>query len=159
MEVVMPARLEQFVHSQVRAGKYVDANEVIRDALRRLQEIEAEPPAGLVREAMNMATQAQRDVLSLLQRADRETDLLHQLAGAAGNAVDSSLNVARKIPVAREVEKVVRGSLDGVTIMAARGEQEARALRQGLEGTAKSAARHSRPSCAGTWRSTNTHRA
>ncbi|MGQ0824272.1 MAG: ribbon-helix-helix domain-containing protein [Actinomycetota bacterium] len=138
MEIAVPAKLEQFVHAQVRAGKYVDANDVVRDALRRLQETEApDTPAGLVREAINIATQAQRDVLGLLQRADRETDFLHQLLGAASHAVDSSLDVARKIPVAREVEKVVRGSLEGVTTAAERGEQEARALRQGLEGTAK----------------------
>lgn len=136
VEIALPARLESFVNAQVRAGKYVDAQEVVRDALRRMQEIEA-PDAGLVREAMNLAAQAQKDVLSLLQRADRETDLLHQVLGAAGHAVDASLSVTRKVPVAREVEKVVRGSLGQVTTVAERGEAEARQMRQGLEATAR----------------------
>jgi putative addiction module CopG family antidote len=138
MDVMLPAKLEQFVHAQVRAGRYVDANEVVRDAVRRMQETDApEASAGLMREALGLASQAQRDVLSLVQRADRETDFFHQVLGVAGSAVDSSLDVARRIPVAREVEKVVRGSLDQVTMTAQRGEIEARQMRQGLEATAR----------------------
>ena len=138
MEVTLPPKLEQFVQAQVRAGRYVDVNEVVRDAVRRMQEVEApEASAGLVKEAIGLAGQAQRDVLALLQRADRETDLFHQLLGAASSAVDSSLDVARRIPVAREVEKVVRGSIDQVTVTAQRGELEARQMRQGLEATAR----------------------
>ena len=135
---MLPAKLEQFVHAQVRAGRYVDANEVVRDALRRMQETDApEASAGLLREALGLASQAQRDVLSLVQRADQETDFFHQVLGVASSAVDSSLDVARRIPVAREVEKVVRGSLDQVTATAQRGEIEARQMRQGLEATAR----------------------
>ena len=136
MEITLPGKLESFVNAQVRAGKYVDAQEVVRDALRRMQELEAPDPS-LVREAMNLAAQAQRDVLGLMQRADTETDLLHQVLGAAGHAVDTSLDVARKIPVARDVEKVVRGSLGQVTSVAERGELEAKQMRQGLEATAR----------------------
>jgi hypothetical protein len=86
---------------------------------------------------MSLASQAQKDVLGLLQRADRETDLLHQVLGAASHAVDTSLDVARKVPVAREVERVLRGSLGQVTTVAERGEQEAKQMRQGLEATAR----------------------
>jgi putative addiction module CopG family antidote len=136
MEISLPQKLEHFIHAQVRAGRYLDAQEVVRDALRRMQEAEA-PDSGLVREAMNLAAQAQRDVLGLLQRADRETDLLHQVLGAAGHAVDASLDIARKVPVAREVEKVVRISLGQVTTVAEHGEFEARQMRQGLEATAR----------------------
>ena len=124
MELSLPVKLENFVNAQVRAGKYVDSQEVVRDALRRMQETEA-PDANLVREAINLSAQAQRDVLGLLQRADTESDLLHQVLGAATSAVDASLDVARKIPVARDVEKVVRGSLGQVTNAAERGEHEA----------------------------------
>ena len=88
MEIALPAKLENFVHAQVRAGRYVDAQEVVRDAVRRMQEADA-PDANLVREAMNLASQAQRDVLGLLQRADQEQDLLHQVLGAASHAVDT----------------------------------------------------------------------
>ncbi|GIU86627.1 MAG: hypothetical protein KatS3mg009_1142 [Acidimicrobiia bacterium] len=138
MEITLPAKLEQFVSSQVRAGRYVDAQEVVRDALRRMQEVEApEVPTGLVGDAVNLARQAQRDVLALLQRADRETDVFHQVLGLATHAVDASFEVARRVPVAREVEKVVRGSLEQVTRTAQRGEAEARQIRQGLEATAK----------------------
>jgi putative addiction module CopG family antidote len=136
MEISLPPKLENFINAQVRAGRYVDAQEVVRDALRRMQEAEA-PDAGLVREAMNLVSQAQRDVLGLLQRVETETDLLHQVLGAAGHAVDASLDVARRVPVAREVEKVVRGSLGQVTTVAERGEIEARQMRQGLEATAR----------------------
>jgi putative addiction module CopG family antidote len=136
MEIALPAKLENFVQAQVRAGRYVDMQEVVRDAVRRMQEADA-PDANLVREAMHLASQAQKDVLGLLQRADRETDLLHQVLGAAGHAVDTSLDVARKVPVAREVERVVRGSLGQVTSVAERGEQEAKAMRQGLEATSR----------------------
>jgi hypothetical protein len=85
---------------------------------------------------MNLAARAARR-RSVMQRADTETDLLHQVLGAAGHAVDTSLDVARKIPVARDVEKVVRGSLGQVTSVAERGEQEAKQMRQGLEATAR----------------------
>jgi putative addiction module CopG family antidote len=136
MEIALPAKLENFVQAQVRAGRYLDAQEVVRDALRRMQEADA-PDANLLREAMSLASQAQKDVLGLLQRADRETDLLHQVLGAASSAVDTSFDVARKVPVAREVERVVRGSLGQVTSVAARGELEAKQMRQGLEATAR----------------------
>jgi putative addiction module CopG family antidote len=136
MDLALPPRLESFVQAQVRTGKYVDAQEVVREALRRMQEIEA-PDASLVREAMNLASQAQRDVLSLLQRTDQDANFFQQALGAATHAVDASLDVARRIPVARDVEKVVRGSLVQVTNVAERGEQEAKQMRQGLEATAR----------------------
>jgi putative addiction module CopG family antidote len=136
MEIALPAKLENFVQAQVRAGRYLDPQEVVRDAVRRMQEADA-PDANLVREAMNLASQAQKDVLGLLQRADQESDLLHQVLGAAGHAVDTSLEVARKVPVAREVERVMRGSLGQVTSVAERGEREAKAMRQGLEATSR----------------------
>src|SRR5262245_26180681 len=136
MEISLPPKLENFIHAQVRAGRYVDAQEVVRDALRRMQEVEA-PDANLLREAMSLASQAQKAVLGLLQRADRESDLLHQVLGAASRAVDTSFDVARKVPVAREVERVVRGSLGQVTTVAELGEHEAKQMRQGLEATAR----------------------
>lgn len=138
MEITIPARLERFIQAQVKAGRYIDADEVVRDALRRMHDAEAPvAPPGLVREALDIATQAQRDVVSLVQRADRETDFLHQLLGATTSALDASLDVARRVPVAREVEKVVRGSLEQVTNAAERGERESRQLRQGLESAAR----------------------
>jgi hypothetical protein len=102
-----------------------------------MQEADAAANAGVVRDAINMASQAQRDLLSLVQRADQERDVLHQIMGAATSAVDASLGIARRVPVAREVERVVRGSLEQVTSIAERGEHEARQMRQGLEATAK----------------------
>jgi putative addiction module CopG family antidote len=136
MELTLPPKLENFINAQVRAGRYVDAQEVIRDALRRMQEVE-DPDLGLVREAVNLASQAHHDVVSLLQHADQESDLLHQVLGAASHAVDASLTVTRKVPVAREVEKVVRGSIAQMTTAAERGEIEAKQMRQGLEATAR----------------------
>jgi putative addiction module CopG family antidote len=136
MELMLPPKLESFINGQVRAGRYVDGQEVVREALRRMQE-EEDPDLGMVREAVNLASQAHRDVVSLLQRADRESDLLHQMLGAASSAVDASLSVTRKVPVAREVEKVVRGSIGQLTAVAERSETEAKQMRQGLEATAR----------------------
>ncbi len=141
MDIELPPQLEDFVNAQVRAGRYVDAPEVVRDALRRLRaEIRAteEPnPAGLVRDAMRIASQTQRDVVSLLQTADRETDVVREVIGAATNAANTALDAARKVPVAREVDRMLRGSMEQVTQAAEMGESQARAMRQGLEGTAR----------------------
>jgi putative addiction module CopG family antidote len=141
VDIELPPQLEDFVDAQVRAGRYVDAPEVVRDALRRLRaEIRAteEPnPAGLVRDAMRIASQTQRDVVSLLQTADRETDVVREVIGAATNAANTALDAARKVPVAREVDRMLRGSMEQVTQAAEMGESQARAMRQGLEGTAR----------------------
>jgi putative addiction module CopG family antidote len=141
VDIELPPQLEDFVNAQVRAGRYVDAPEVVRDALRRLRaEIRAteEPnPAGLVRDAMRIASQTQRDVVSLLQTADRETDVVREVIGAATNAANTALDAARKVPVAREVDRMLRGSMEQVTQAAEMGESQARAMRQGLEGTAR----------------------
>ncbi len=141
MHIELPPQLEDFVNAQVRAGRYLDAPEVVRDALRRLRaEIRAteEPnPAGLVRDAMRIASQTQRDVVSLLQTADRETDVVREVIGAATNAANTALDAARKVPVAREVDRMLRGSMEQVTQAAEMGESQARAMRQGLEGTAR----------------------
>ena len=149
MDVELPAQLEDFVSAQVRAGRYVDAHEVVRDALRRLRaEIKAteEPHPDLgsglgrlggVRDAMRIASQTQRDVVSLLQTADRETDVVREVIGVATNAANTALDAARKVPVAREVDRVLRGSVEQVTQAAEMGESQARAMRQGLEGTAR----------------------
>jgi putative addiction module CopG family antidote len=98
MEITLPGKLESFVNAQVRAGKYVDAQEVVRDALRRMQELEAPDPS-LVREAMNLAAQAQRDVLGLMQRADTGEVRVARLI--AHPNVCRVYDIARKIPVAR----------------------------------------------------------
>jgi putative addiction module CopG family antidote len=141
MNIDLPPSLGEFVRAQVRAGRYADEQDVVRDALRRLRaEFRAleEPNAtGLVRDAIKLATSAQRDVVSLLQTADRETDVVRELMGVATNAANTALDVARKVPGAREVDRMLRGSVDQVSQAAERGESQARAMRQGLEGTAK----------------------
>ena len=80
MDVSLPPQLEEFVRSQVRSGRYVDEQEVVRDAVRQMRALvrAAEDPtvAGLVRDAIGLANQAQRDVVGLLQIADRETIVL-----------------------------------------------------------------------------------
>jgi uncharacterized protein YunC (DUF1805 family) len=90
-----------------------------------------------VRDAIKLATQAQRDVVSLLQTAERETDVVREVIGAATSAANTALDAARKVPGAREVDRMLRGSVEQVSQAAERGESQARAMRQGLEGTAK----------------------
>ncbi len=37
MEIVLTPELEEFVRSKVQSGRYADANDVVRDALRTLE--------------------------------------------------------------------------------------------------------------------------
>jgi putative addiction module CopG family antidote len=141
MEIRVPAQLEDFVYSQVRSGRYVDEDEVVRDALRQMRALQkaAEDPnvSGLVRDAMTLATQAQRDVLSLLQSADSETNLFQDVLGYAATMANSALDAVRKVPGARELDRVLRGPVAQVTAAAELGESQARLMRQNLEATAK----------------------
>jgi putative addiction module CopG family antidote len=141
MDVDLPPQLDDFVRAQVRSGRYADAQEVVRDALRRLRAefkaLEQPNASSLVRDAMKIATQTQRDVMGLLQTAERENDVVREVLGAATNAANTALDVARRVPGAREVDRMLRGSVDQVTQAAERGESQARTMRQGLEGTAK----------------------
>ena len=46
MEISLTAELEEFVRTKVRSGRYVDASEVVREALRNLERFEEyESPA------------------------------------------------------------------------------------------------------------------
>ncbi len=141
MEVTIPQQLEDFVYSQVRSGRYVDEEEVVRDALRQMRALvkAAEDPnvTGLVRDAMSLANQAQRDVLALLQSADRETSLFSDVLGYASTIANTALDTVRKVPGAREVDRLLRGPVAQVTAAAEMGETQARAMRQNLEATAK----------------------
>jgi putative addiction module CopG family antidote len=141
MQIDLPPQLAEWMRAQVRAGRYVDEQELVRDALRRLRAelraFEDPNPTGLVRDALKIASQTQRDVLSLIQTAERENDVVRDVLGAATNAANTAMDVARKVPGAREVDRMLRGSVDQVSQAAERGESQARAMRQGLEGTAK----------------------
>ncbi len=44
MEVVLTSELEAFIQEKVRSGRYVDASDVVRDALRALEKQEFESP-------------------------------------------------------------------------------------------------------------------
>jgi putative addiction module CopG family antidote len=141
VEIRIPAQLEDFVYSQVRSGRYVDEDEVVRDALRQMRAFvkASEDPnvGGLVRDAMTLANQAQRDVLSLLQSADRETNLFQDVLGYAATMANTALDTVRKVPGARELDRVLRGPVSQVTAAAEMGESQARLMRQNLEATAK----------------------
>lgn len=141
MEVSLPPQLEEFVRAQTRNGRYVDEQEVVRDALRQMRALvkAAEDPtvAGLVRDAMGIANQAQRDVTHVLQIADRETSVLNEVVGHAASLATAAVDVVRKVPGARELDRVVRGPIELLTATAERGEVQAKAIRQNLEATAK----------------------
>lgn len=144
MELTLPTKLEAFVRSQVRSGRYVDSQEVVRDALRRMQEQEVVEELsgvpGLVHEALVLAVQAQQDVLALTQGEGVTTDWLHELLGYATSALNTALDVARHVPLARDVERRLRGSIEQLTAAAERGENQSRQLRAGLEATSKALA-------------------
>ena len=102
MEVSLPPQLEDFVRAQARSGRYADEQEVVRDALRQMRALvkAAEDPtvAGLVRDAMGIANQAQRDVAHVLQIADRETSVLGEVVGHAASLATAAVDVVRKVP-------------------------------------------------------------
>jgi putative addiction module CopG family antidote len=141
MEVSLPPQLEDFVRAEVRSGRYADEEEVVRDALRQMRALvkAAEDPtvAGLVRNALGIANQAQRDVVNVLQTADRETTVRGEVVGHAATLASAAMEVMRKVPGARELDRVVRGPVELLTATAERGEVQARAMRQNLEATAK----------------------
>jgi putative addiction module CopG family antidote len=141
MEVSLPPQLDDFVRAEVRSGRYADDEEVVRDALRHMRALvkAAEDPtvAGLVRNALGIANQAQRDVVNVLQTADRETTVLGEVVGHAATLASAAMEVMRKVPGARELDRVVRGPVELLTATAERGEVQARAMRQNLEATAK----------------------
>ena len=141
MELDLPPQLEAFVRAQARSGQYSDEQEVVRDAVRQMRALvkAAEDPtlAGLVRDAMGIANQAQRDVANVLQIADRETSVLGEVVGHAASLASAAVEVVRKVPGARELDRVVRGPIDMLTATAERGEIQAKAIRQNLEATAK----------------------
>lgn len=141
MEVSLPPQLQDFVRSQVRSGRYTDEQEVVREALRQMRALvkAAEDPtvAGLVRDAVGIANQAQRDVVHVLQIADRETNVLGEVVGQAASLATAAIDAVRKVPGARELDRVVRGPIDLLTATAERGEVQAKAMRQNLEATAK----------------------
>ena len=141
MEVSLPPQLQDFVRSQVRSGRYTDEQEVVREALRQMRALvkAAEDPtvAGLVRDAMGIANQAQRDVAQVLQIADRESSVLNEVVGHATSLANVAFDVVRKVPGARELDRVMRGPVERLTTTAERGEIQAKAIRQNLEATAK----------------------
>ncbi len=141
MEISLPPQLEDFVRSQVRTGRYLDEQEVVRDALRQMRALvkAAEDPnvGGLVRDAIGLATQAQRDVLSVLQIADKESSLLDEVVKNAHTVANVAFDAARKVPGGGTVDRLLRVPVEQVTSAAHRGEKQARIMRTNLEATAK----------------------
>jgi hypothetical protein len=99
----------------------------------------AEDPkvAGVVRDAMGIAAQAQRDIVAVLQSQDREQTMLGEVVGKATSLANVAVDAVRKVPGAREVEGMIRGPAEQVAAVAQAGELQARAARQNLEATAK----------------------
>jgi putative addiction module CopG family antidote len=141
LELSLPPQLEEFVRAQVRTGKYLDEQDVVRDALRQMRSLvrAAEDPtlAGLVRDALGIANQAQKDVTSLLQSADKDQSVFGEVTRQASAVASAALDQVRKVPGARELDRLVRAPLDGVTMAAKQGELNAKAMRANLETTAK----------------------
>jgi hypothetical protein len=129
------------VRAQARTGRYLDEEEVVREALRQMRALvkAAEDPtvASLVRDAMGIANQAQRDVTQVLQIADRESSVLGEMVGHAASLAPAAMDVVRKVPGARELDRVVRGPVERLTATAEQGEVQAKAIRTNLEATAK----------------------
>jgi len=141
MDLSLPPQLEEFVRTQVKSGRYLDEQEVVRDALRQMRALvkAAEDPtvSGLVRDAIGLASQAQRDVGSLLQSAERETTVFGEVLGHASTLAGAALDAVRKVPGARELDRIVRAPIEQVTAAAQMGETNARAMPTNLEATAK----------------------
>lgn len=141
MDLTLPPQLEEFIRGQVRTGRYVDEEEVVREALRQMRALvkATEDPtvAGLVRDAMGLAREAQRDVGQLLQSTERESNVFGDVITSASQVASAALDAVRKVPGAREVDRILRAPLEGMTAAAQHGELQARATRANLEATAK----------------------
>ncbi len=141
MEVSLPPQLEDFIRSQVRSGRYVDEEEVVRDALRQMRALvkAAEDPnlVGLVRDAIGFASSAQREITSLLQTSDRQTNVAGDLFERATSLANGVVEVVRKVPGARGVETIIRFPVSQLSNLSTASETNARAVRQNLEATAK----------------------
>ncbi len=141
MDLVLPPQLEDFVRGQVRTGRYVDDQEVVREALRQMRALvkATEDPtvAGLVRDAIGLATQAQREVGTVLQSAERESSVFGDVVNSASAVASAAFDAVRKVPGARELDRILRAPIEGVTFAAQQGEIQARATRANLEATAK----------------------
>jgi hypothetical protein len=91
----------------------------------------------MVRDAIGLANQAQRDILAVLQSAERERTMFGLVLRTATAVAHGAVDVVRKVPGARELERIVRVPLEGVTLAAQQGEYQARVMRTNLEATAK----------------------
>ena len=138
MDVNLPPKLVRFVEAQVASGRYSDADDVVADALRRIQEsafADPETSAGLVEDALRLAAQTQREALDLLQNAAGGGDIRQDLAEYSSSVMNRTLDLLLHVPIARDVEQRVRSSLDSMSSSSSRSAEQTRALRQGLENT------------------------
>ena len=76
-------------------------------------------------------------MLNALQTTEEETTVLGGVARHAASVASGAVDIARKVPGAKEVERLVRGPVDQATAVAEYGETQAKAVRQNLEASAK----------------------
>ena len=78
MNVAIPQQLEEFIHEQVRSGRYGDADAVVRDGLRLLQEREQsrvgrlDELKSLVQSGIDSGVAAEFDLAALKRKAREE---------------------------------------------------------------------------------------
>jgi putative addiction module CopG family antidote len=141
VEVSLPPQLEEFVRAQVRSGRYADEQEVVRDALRQMRALvkAAEDPTivGLVRDAIGLANTAQKEVVGMLATAEKEQSLFGDVLSQAGAVANTAYGAVRKVPGARELDRIIRVPIGGITFAAQQGELQGKAMRANLETTAK----------------------
>ncbi len=78
MNVAIPRQLEEFIHEQVRSGRYGDADAVVRDGLRLLQQREQsrverlDELKALVQAGIDSGVATEFDLAALKQKARKE---------------------------------------------------------------------------------------
>lgn len=82
MNISLPPKMARFIRGKVKAGNYTNASEVVRDAVRRMQDVDAgkksrglddhEPPTSEERE--NVEQSVQRGVKDYAERRYKEFD-------------------------------------------------------------------------------------
>ena len=142
MDVSLPPQLDDFVRAQVRNGRYADEQEVVRDALRQMRALvkATEDPtvSGLVRDAHGYREPgAARRRPRVADRRSRDRACSARSSGTPRRSRVRPSTSVRKVPGARELDRVVRGPIELLTATAERGEVQAKAIRQNLEATAK----------------------
>jgi putative addiction module CopG family antidote len=77
MNISLPPQMAKFIRSKVKAGRYTDASEVVRDAVRHMQEAEDDKKARLLDSDLEASLTA-RERVDIRERVQKGVDDLKE---------------------------------------------------------------------------------